>query len=525
MTKQALRNVLPATLRSKVRRSTLSTLLRQKLRYSFTVLQYGSLRYSLLPCTASKYEKRAKNKISFFHNQRGIVLANLLIFTIAFTVIGLSLATFTISEYYKTTRAVYHTNALMVAEAGIEQTLHQINQDETFAGYPSEQEFFNNAAQGRGTFVTSIANAEDGNSKTITATSYVYRDDTSTDPISDRSIKVTIVGTSSDGYSVHSGPGGLILNGSASITNADVYVNGTIDLNGSSKIGTNSQPLEVNAAHMACPDGNDPGPAYPEVCSSGEPISMAHSTNIYGTVCATNQTSTGPNNNIQPGDGGQGLVAGCVAPSVNQPAYDRQAHIDSVETTAAGSNNAYVCQQWPFDRTWPANLKLTSNVNIASSCNVVIEGDVYITGDLNIGGAASITVAESLGETKPVVMVDGKITVGGSAQIIANSQGTGIHFISYKSNASCGSSCTDLSGTELKNTQSLTTIDVGGAVNLPGMIFQAYWGKAKIAGSGNIGAAVGQTVEMSGSGTVTFGTGLSSGSKTWTITSYQEVFP
>jgi hypothetical protein len=121
-------------------------------------------------------------------------------------------------------------------------------------------------------------------------------------------------------------------------------------------------------------------------------------------------------------------------------------------------------------------------------------------------------------------MVDGKITVGGSSQIIANSEGTGIRFISYKSNASCGSDCTSLSGTELKNTQQLLTIDVGGAGSYPGMIFQAYWGRVKIAGSGNIGAAVGQTVELSGSGAVTFGTGLSSGSKTWTITSYQEIF-
>jgi hypothetical protein len=462
--------------------------------------------------------------IKIYKRQEGVVLPSLLIFTLAFVVIGMALASFTISQHTQATRSVSNVNATMVAEAGIEQTLHQLNQNESFTGYSAEQEFFNNANQGRGTFVTEITDDTDSNTKYITSTGYVYKQDQSADPVSKKSVKVTAVGTSSEGHSVHSGPGGLILTGSANITNADVYVNGTIDLNGASKIGTHSNPLEVSVAHQACPTGNNPGPSYPEVCSSGQPIDLAWSTNIYGTVCATNQTSTGPNNNIKSGDGGQGLVPGCTAPTISQPAYDRQGHIDSVETTAAGNNNAYVCQQWPFDRSWPSNLKLTGNVNIASSCNLEVEGDVYITGDLNMGGAARITVAESAGTTRPVVMVDGKITAGGSAQIIANSEGTGIHFISYKSNASCGSDCTSLSGTELKNTQNLLTVDVGGAVNLPGMIFQAYWGKAKIAGSGNIGAAVGQTVELSGSGTVTFGTGLSSGSKTWTITSYQEIF-
>jgi hypothetical protein len=40
-----------------------------------------------------------------------------------------------------------------------------------------------------------------------------------------------------------------------------------------------------------------------------------------------------------------------------------------------------------------------------------------------------------------------------------------------------------------------------------------------------VGSAIGQTVDMSGAGTVTFGTTLSSGARTWTITSYQELHP
>jgi hypothetical protein len=199
--------------------------------------------------------------------------------------------------------------------------------------------------------------------------------------------------------------------------------------------------------------------------------------------------------------------------------YDRQAHIDAVATTGAGTSNTYVCNSWPFNRSWPGNLKLTGNVTVNSSCDVTITGNVYITGDLTIGGAAKIRVADSLGATRPVVIVDGNISVGGSASVIANSSGTGIEFISFRSAAACGPSCTSITGNDLKTSQNLQTITVGGAVNLPGVVFNAYWSKVVLGGSGNVGAAAGQTVDLSGAGTIIFGTTLASGSKTWTITS------
>lgn len=463
-------------------------------------------------------------------NQSGMMLVSILIITAVLVLIGFSLASLTVSQYSISNEKVYSANGLLVAEAGIERSLLELNSSDSFAGFPTEQEFFNNTTQGRGTYTVTVENATETNTKYITATSKVYRYNKSDTPESTKIVKVTVVGTSSEGYSVHTGPGGLILGGSANITNSDVYVNGGITMTGAAKIGTAAFPLNVNVANQMCPTGNNPGATYPTVCSTGQPISTAYSTNIYGSVCATGQTSnhngsTNPNGNILPGNGGAGLKLGCVAPPVTPPTYDKAAHVASMTTTAASNSNTYTCQSWPFDRTWPANLRLNGNVSIAGSCNVVIKGNAYITGDLTLGGASRITVDNSLGSTRPVVVVDGKISVGGSAQMIANNQGTGIYFISYKSNAPCGSNCTTITGTNLKNTQSLETVSVGGGVNLPGMIFQAYWGKITIAGSGSIGSAVGQTVDMSGAGTVVFGTALSSGDRTWTITSYQEKFP
>src|SRR5690606_35936925 len=128
-------------------------------------------------------------------------------------------------------------------------------------------------------------------------------------------------------------------------------------------------------------------------CGPGQqPISLQWSTFIYGTVCATHQTDTGPNpsGNIRPGSTGAGLVPGCVAAPVSPPTYDRQSHIDAVEVTGSGSNNSYVCNNWPCERAWPAELQLNGNVNIGGSCDVTINGDVYITGNLTLVGAAKL---------------------------------------------------------------------------------------------------------------------------------------
>lgn len=459
-------------------------------------------------------------------SQQGMILISVVIAITALIIVGFALVSSTTSQYLLTSKDTYRADALLTAEAGVEQSLQQLNSNDGFGGYPSAQQFFNNSDQGLGTYTTSVTNDPgNNNARVITSTGKVYRyHDTST-PISTRIVRVTAVGTSSQGYSVYSGPGGLILGGSAAITNSSVYVNGTLSLTGAAKIGTASQPLTVDVANVACPTGNSPGASYPQLCTSTQPISLAYSTNIYGTVCATGQTSTGPNNNIQGGNGGAGLKPGCSAPAVSPPAYDRNAQIAAVSTTASGNDNNYVCNSSPFNRTWPANLKLTGNVNIASSCKLVIKGNVYITGNLTIGGASRITVDNSVGTTRPVVMVDGTIDVGGSAQLIANSSGTGIEFISFKSSASCSPNCTSLSGNDLKTSSGTQTVSIGGAASLPGMVFDAYWGKIKVAGSGNVGSAIGQTVDMSGAGTVTFGTTLSSGARTWTISSYQELYP
>jgi hypothetical protein len=444
------------------------------------------------------------------------------------TALGVTIAGVVALQYRHTKRETFAQNAILVSEAGIEQSVHKLNTDNSFSGYASPQQFFNTASQGKGTFTTSVIANDNNKSKTIVSTGKIYRHGGDSKPYLTRKIRATVVGTSSKGYSVLSGPGGLILGGSANITNSQVYVGGTITMHGAAQIGTRDNPVNVDVANKACPKGSDPGSSYPKLCTDGnQPISLAYSTDIYGTVCATGQTDKGPRgDNISGGNGGQGLKPGCTAPTVTPPTYDRQAQIGAVTTTASSNNIDYNCSRYDyprgFKRTWPANLKLTGNARLASSCDLTITGNVYITGNLTIGGAARIKVADSVGKKRPVVIVDGKIKVGGSATMIANSSGTGIKFISYKN--STGNPAATPTGTALKQSQNLQTINIGGAGNLPGMIFQAYWSKVSVGGSGHVGAVAGQTIDLSGAGTVIFGTELSSGSKTWSITSYQRLY-
>jgi len=456
-------------------------------------------------------------------NEHGWVLVSAIIMIMFLTAIGFSIAELVAVQYQHTRREMYDQNAQLVAEAGLEQSVHELNTDDSFAGYASAQTFFDDTTQGKGTFTTSVTDNADGNSKTIISTGEVYRSDTDTTPYLTRKVRATVVGTGSSGYSVATGPGGLILSGSATITNSNVYVDGTITMTGASKIGTSSNPVNVDVGNIACPKGSSPGSSYPELCTDGsQPISMDWSTNIYGTVCATGQTSTGPNNNIQGGSSGSGLQVGCTAPAVSQPTYDRSGIISAVTDTESGTSGSYACSG-NKSITLPANIELTgSTVSWGNSCKITISGNVYIPGNLSIGGAVRVNVADSTGSTRPIVVVDGTINVAGSASLIANSSGAGIDFVSFKN--ATGDPGGTPTGTVLYNSQQENNVSVGGAASSAGMIFDAYWSEVTLGGSGNVGAAAGQTVNLSGAGTVIFGTELSSGSKTWTISSYQPLY-
>lgn len=464
-------------------------------------------------------------------DQRGSFLIAAIVIIIFLVAIGTSLSLLITSQYSTTKKYFFDANAMQVAEAGIEQTVKQVNQDNDFGGYTSAQTFFNDTDRGRGIYTTNVSTSPDGKMKTIVSIGQIFRNPSDVSPYVTRKIKTIMVGTSSAGYSVITGPGGLILGGGASILNSDVYVNGYISMSGNTRIGSESDPRSVDVANYQCPLGG--GADWPELCSDGtQPITLSGSATIFGTVCATGQTSTtgSGTSSILGGNGGLGLKSGCVAPNVSTPTYDRAGQIAAVTTTGTPTSSNYDCSTWNsahgsngFTVTWPSNLELTGDVKLSSSCKLIITGNVYITGNLTIAGAASIQVADSVGTTRPVIMVDGTINAAGSGSVSANSSGTGAEFISF-ANSTGNPGVTSLTGQELYDSQKMTTISIGGGGHLAGMVFDAYWGKIVVDAGGTIGSAIGKTVDMSGAGKVTFGVTVASGTKTWTIRSYQRLY-
>lgn len=461
-------------------------------------------------------------------DSRGMVFITVLFIGILLTFAGLSLANVALAQLKRTTDNVFISNALLTAEAGIEASIREITEDGEFIGFTEDEgEFYNNTEQGRGTYETSVTDGTGPNEKVITSIGRAY--DRSGNLAKERRVRVTIVPTESPGYSVSAGPGGLIMD-NGRILNASVQVNGKITMSnsGSVGIGTVAQPLNINVANADCGTGD----AYPEQCTSGQAITIQNNGSnnmIVGTICATHQTQTkfpvgGSNTQITGGSTGEGLKPACVAPVQPVPTYDRVAHIAKMTTTTASNNITYNCSQWlnpvGFTRTWPANIRINGSFS-TNNCDLTISGDVYITGDFSFAAAGQIRVADSVGTTMPVVVVDGAITTN-SSTVIPNSSGTGIRFISYKTNAACNPNCTSLTGSQLKTSQSLETVTIGGNTgNLNAAIFQSHWGRIHITGSGNVGSALGQSVRMSGSGTINFGTGLAMGSTGWAIRSYQ----
>jgi hypothetical protein len=120
-------------------------------------------------------------------------------------------------------------------------------------------------------------------------------------------------------------------------------------------------------------------------------------------------------------------------------------------------------------------------------------------------------------------MVDaaGGISISTSAAIRANTTGTGFGFYTFYSTASCTPDCTNVTGTDLATSRSVTTINIDTSGDAANSIFYAYWSQVQLANSGQIGALIGQTIRLSNSGTVTFGSSVSTGEVTWVSKGYR----
>lgn len=453
-------------------------------------------------------------RLAIRFNQRGQVLPSLVVVLPFFLLMITSYVSLSSSSSRVARQDQLHTSAQLAADAGVDLAIEAVNQNANYSGTTSEITLHNDGSV-KTTFVVTVTN-NSPSSKTLTVTGRSYWPASAAVSNNSVTLKVDLRPAQNGPYSVISGEGGLIMSNSSKVVAGDIFINGTISLSNSAQIGLSTNPVNVNVADQACPVPADS--TYSRICNSGEgptPISINNTAHIYGTVKANNQ----PN-----GDGmsNPGLVASSGVSAQALPTYDRAGQKAAVTNTITGS--AASCSRGTA--TWAANTKITGDVSVSNTCKVTVQGNIWITGNLSVSNSAQMIVADSLGSTRPNIMVDGSggATFSNSATLVSNASGTGFEVYTFWANAACSPDCTTLTGTNLYNSQGVTTINLANSAAGPQTIFYAYWSRVSVSNTGQIGALVGQTIQLSNNSTITFGTATGSGSTFWVVNGYRRTF-
>ncbi len=460
-------------------------------------------------------------------NQQGYILP-VLLFTVIFIVTLIALVgSLSLTTYNLATRETYRVNAQLAADAGLDAGLTELNIDPDWTGTGGEIELMN-ASNIKTTYETEVLSGNSDDHKILAVTARTYSPVDAPTPKLTRKYEVDIqaVTSGTGASSVVTGVGGLILSNNAKISGGDVVVNGKITMGNNSQIGLTTNPVNVRVAHQSCPQ--PPDASYPQACGpgNGQPISMGNNAKIYADVRATNQTNGTRMYN-------PGLVAGETVAPITLPAYDRTAHKNAVATTVASNHSSVSCGN-NGNKTWPANVKIVGNVNMGNNCRITITGDVWITGNVNMGNNSRFIVSNTLGTTRPTIMVDGGNTsgtggfrFGNNAQIVPNSSNTGVQVVTFWSAAACSPECTTVTGPDLANSQNVLTISLDNNGSASHTILWSHWSRVRVANNGAIGAVTGQTIDLGNNAVINFTASVPGSDNlvtTWVKRGYMRVF-
>lgn len=448
-------------------------------------------------------------------SQYGMVLVSIIIILPFLIFLTVSFLTLTMTSFSVAKQDQHRTHAQFSADAGVDYALYQISEDDSWAG-TSAPLTLQDSADTKTTYEVTVADI-DNDHKLVTSTGKIYSPAEQATPRSIITVKVTLRAVRAGGnYSIVTGVGGLYLSNSAKILGGDVLVNGEITMSNTSQIGLTNNPVNVEVAHQNCPAL--PDASYPRLCNpreGGQPININNSAHIYGSVQANDQTSSA-------GMSDPGLVAASGIEPKALPTHDREAQKVAIVNNLTGT--AASCTTNNGTRTWSANVKITGDVSINHTCKVTILGDAWITGSLSLANSGQIIIDNSLGITRPNVMIDGLLGLfRNGSSVVSNSSNTGAQFINYWSLASCSPDCAEVTGWDLFLSRIIITLALdnsGGAAN---SIFYSRWTRVLVSNTGSIGALVGQTVQLTNSGTITFGTTVEpgTGNAFWVISQYQ----
>jgi hypothetical protein len=475
--------------------------------------------------------------------QDGFILLLTLVEGMVFILILTGIAQLALTNLTAAKRSFQSLTALQVAEAGADAAVFNVNLNANAGGSytgttapvngacglaTSSQSsgnavtFINDTAHGKLTYENCVVDTSlivDPNDatknryeKTVYSVGKIYQPATSTAPRAVKRVKLILEGGPAGDYSVETGPGGLVMSNSSTITNGNVYVGGYISMTNTSQIGSAAAPLIINAANYNCPT-TAPYTGYPQLCAVGEPISIGNSAHIYGTVNANGQTTT--TNMTNPG---LSQTSGVLP--VTLPTYDRAAQKTRVANTVNGNQSC----SGNGTLTFAANTKINGDLTAGNNCVITTQGDLWITGNISFTQKAVIQPSAAL-TTAPTVMVDGSAGISLSQQsgVAANTGGVGISFITFYAVAGCSPNCSSLTGQELINSMAVTTIDLSNQSLSAGSSFYAYWSAINVGQGGSLGAILAQKIILSNSGSVSFSNTQGASTYSWSVHYYEEM--
>jgi hypothetical protein len=465
----------------------------------------------------------------------GYVLLLMLITTLALFISLTGILELSLNNLSSAKRSMFDTSALYAAESGLDRAAFELTAANgswsgtgVSGGCPiaaaetsGQVQVFNDTVKGKGTYQVCVTNGSISHEYIVYSVGRVFKTSSATTPYSTRRVKAVVVGKPVGAYAVQTGPGGMIMRNSANISQGPVYIGGYLSMSNSASIGTSSLPIAVNVANARCPAGG--GATFPTICATSanpNPITMASNQNkIYGTVSANDQTNNYSSQMVNPG-----LVStsGVSAPSL--PGYDRVAQVNAVTSTITAA--AATCVSNSGTVTWPANVKITGNVSITNNCTVIVSGNAWITGSFNMRNSAIIKTASTV-TAQPTIMVDGSsgVVTQQTSTVATNATSIGMEFITFYSGAACtlatdASYCDSLTGTNLYNAQSVTTVDIGNQGAAAGSVFYAKYSKVTIGQAGTIGALLGQTIDLAQSGNLSFTSTVVTGNYAYDVSFY-----
>ncbi|USN96842.1 MAG: hypothetical protein H6797_01435 [Candidatus Nomurabacteria bacterium] len=459
--------------------------------------------------------------------ESGFLVLSLMIASVFIILLMVATMQIVVQNNNLTQHNTYKLQSQLAADSGADYAVTQLIANSDWTAPVGEVELSNDTTT-RTTYEIDVTTPVDGQTKTITAYGRTYVPATSTTAKSTSKVQVGMKGSGAsvvDGtISAYIGVGGLNMSGSSKVSGGVAFSNGPITMTGTSQIGSASNPVDTYVSNLACPVSG--GSDFPRICNSGEnenPINIpSWGTHIYGQVKANNQVSgTGMAN--------PGLVPGTVAAS-SLPTDDRATRTQTINNPGQIQTGATASCSGSTTKTWPADLKIIGNVTLQNSCSITVSGDVWITGNLTVSGATHLRVQAGL-TTPPHILIDGStgFQILNSGQLTPNASGTGFRVITYYSTDPCSvtaSGC-DVSGSALFNSKSLRTILINGSTSSLKTQYYARWTKVNLDNSADVGALIGQTVELTGTAEIHSGVEIDPsqpGTLSWTVSSYKRSY-